>query len=306
MGEYNPTQVGGMIVGAFLGLLSLSAVLGSFYTVEDGTVGVVSKFGKYYEQEADPGLNWKTPFIEEVTHVDVKLQTVNYKHNTGGYGLLEDGVFIQPQISILDNKNLPIGIDITVQFTPEAGEMDYILRTYGPNYLEKKINPIVRDVVRDVASGYDAENIAKKRMEIGEAMETRLQESFSGLPFTLNAVALRGINLPDSVSEKIRAVQEAKQEEQRLAMVEKQALVNKNIAIIDAEKAAEVARTEAKGVADAIFIKAKAQADANKKVAASLTPLLVKQNQIEKWDGAVPKYQMGENAGVLFQMNADK
>lgn len=299
----NQTLVGASIFGlAFAAIMGLSAVFGSFYTVDDGEVAVVDTFGKYDDDESKPGLHWKMPFIQGVTFQDVRMQTVNYKYNPNGYGQTDSGVFVQPRISILDSKNLPIGIDITMQFTPDATQMSDILRTYGANYLEKKLNPIVRDVVRDVASGYEAENIARKRGEIGEQMKVKLSEEFAKLPFELNEVAIRAIDLPPSVAEKVRQVQEAKQEEQRLAMVEKQAIVNKKIAVIDAEKKAEVARTEAQGKADAILAVAIAQAKANKKVAASLTSLLVQQNQIEKWSGTVPQTVLGDSSNVLMSI----
>lgn len=287
---------------AFGVLFGLSLIFGSFYTVEDGTVGVVDTFGKYDDSESTPGLHWKMPFIQGVTFMDGKMQTVNYKLGAHDDGDPMDGVNERPLISILDAKNLPIGIELTVQYTPDTTQMSDILRTYGENYFERKLNPIIRDVTRDVASGYDAEDIARKRTEIGAAMKATLSESFKALPFILNEVAIRDIQLPPSVSEKIRQVQEAKQEEQRLAMVEKQAEVNKKIEIINAQREAEVAVTRAKGQAESILAVASAQASANHKVSASLTELLVKQNQIEKWNGTVPSTVLGSDTGVFMSM----
>lgn len=296
----------GLVFGAFLGVVGLSAVLGSFYTVDDGTVGVLSTFGKFEDAVATPGLHWKTPFIQDVTNKDVKLQTVNYKYRVVEDEDPNDGVTMMPSINILDSKNLPIDLELTLQYTPNADEMAYILRTFGHNYFDKRINPMVRDIVRDVAGNYEAEEIAKKRTEIGTSISVALEKEFAELPFTLNNVALRDIKLPPSVAEKVRQVQEAKQEEQRLAMVEKQELVNKKIAVIAAQKEAEVRVTTAEGEARSILTVAEAQAKANYKVASSLTPLLVKQNQIEKWDGVVAKYQLGSSTGVLMSMEPEK
>jgi len=287
-----------------VGLFVLVTGLSSFYTVDDGTVGVVSTFGEYNDNESLPGLHWKVPFVQTVMHKDVKMQTVNYK--TGAIDDdASDGVISRGRVQILDSKNLSIGLELSVQFRPKAEEMSEILRNYGHNYFAKKINPIIRDEVRDVASGYDAETVAIKRQEIGNALETRLKERFEKLPFTLTKVALRNIILPPVVTQKITQVQEAKQEEQRLAMVEKQAEVNKKIAVIDAQKKAEVMIEEARGKAESIKAVADAQSKANKKVAASLTPLLVQQNQIERWDGVVPKYMLGGDSGtgILLNMN---
>lgn len=294
-----------LVAFAFVALFGLSAFFGSFYTVEDGQVAVIDTFGKYDDTESGPGLHWKWPFIQDITVMDGKMQTVSYKRGGQEDGDPFDGITNRPLISILDAKNLPIGIELTVQYTPDTTEMSHILRTWGENYFERKLNPIIRDITRDVASGYDAEDIARKRGEIGSAMKAAIAESFKDIPFILNEVAIRDIALPPSVAEKIRQVQEAKQEEQRLAMVEKQAEVNKKIEVINAQRVAEVNVTTARGEAEAILTKAKAQAEANRKVAASLTELLVRQNQIERWDGVVAKYQLG-NSGTFLNLPTEK
>ena len=155
----------------------LFGVWSSFYIVRDGTVGVVSTFGKFNDEESEPGLHFKIPLIQSVDIHDIKMQTVNYKGDTQGNtkkGFLSsasdsrDGVTQRPRVTILDSKNLPIGIDISVQFTPVANRMAEIMREFGHNYFDKKINPIIRDVVRDVASGYDAEDVTKKSEKLAQ------------------------------------------------------------------------------------------------------------------------------------------
>ena len=43
----------------------LSVVMGSFFTVETAQVAIVQRLGKF-ARVAGPGLNWKTPFLENV------------------------------------------------------------------------------------------------------------------------------------------------------------------------------------------------------------------------------------------------
>ena len=306
-----PFRISGLpSLGLVLLLVAGFAFWSSFYMVKDGTAGVVSTFGKFNDEESLPGLHFKIPFVQTVEIKDIKMQTVNYRgQSAAGYDedtRARDGVYQRPRVTILDSKNLPIGIDISVQYTPDATRMSEILRDYGHNYFDKKINPIIRDVVRDVASGYDAEDVSKNRAQIGMAMKSKLTEAFDGLPFNLNEVALRDLILPDIIREKVVAVQEAKQEEQRLAMVEKQAEVNKKIAIINAEKQAAERVIQAKGEAEAILAKADAQAKANEMVAASLSPILVQQNWVDQWNGVQPKYMLGDKANMLLSMPAEQ
>ncbi len=282
------------------------------YTIESGNVGVLSTFGKYDPEEKEPGLHLKLPFVQSVKVFDVRLQTVNYKSAKD----LPDqgGVINKPAIEVLDNKNLPIGVELTVQFTPDKKEAAEILTRYGANYFEKLINPIVRDVVRDVIGKYQAEKIAADRTVIAKEIRAVLGEKFKELPFHLHDVALRNIRLPQIVLKKIEEVQLAKQEEQRLAMVEKQAEKNQKIKTIEAntklieittqaKAQAEKKRIEADAKAYQIMKEAEAVAKANQLVAASITDRLIRYKAVEKWNGTYPATLMqGGDKGLLLQL----
>jgi regulator of protease activity HflC (stomatin/prohibitin superfamily) len=81
--------------------------------------------------------------------------------------------------------------------------------------------------------------------------------------------------LEEAVNAKIKAVQEAIRAEN-----EKQRV------IAEAQKNIE----EAKGFAEATRIRAEAEANANKALTSTLTPLLIQKMYVEKWDGKLPVY----------------
>ena len=56
----------------------------------------------------------------------------------------------------------------------------------------------------------------------------------------------------------------------------------------------------AKGKADAEIIEAEGTANANAKLQQSLTPLIVEQRKLEKWDGKLPGIVAG-NSNLLIQ-----
>lgn len=58
---------------------------------------------------------------------------------------------------------------------------------------------------------------------------------------------------------------------------------------------------DAEGEAKAILTKATAQAEANRKLAASITPELILNKAIEKWDGVRPMVEGGKS-GLLIQL----
>lgn len=53
---------------------------------------------------------------------------------------------------------------------------------------------------------------------------------------------------------------------------------------------AEKKIAEAQGNAESLKIKGNAEAEYNRKIAASLSPLIVQQMMLEKWDGKLPVY----------------
>ena len=300
------------IIIIFVVLFFVIVLSVGLYTIKSGNVGVLSTFGKFSDDIKEPGLHVKIPIVQSVRIMDIKMQTVNYQEHE--HWMDEDGVINRPRIDVLDSKNLKIGIEITIQYTPEFEKANVILMKYGNNYFEKLINPIIRDIVRDVSGQYQAEDIAFNRASIGTKVNEKLQEKFNTLPFILNGVQLRNIDLPQIVRKKIEEVQLAKQEEQRLAMVEKQATKNQEIQKINAntklieittqaKAEAEKKRIEAEAQAFQITKEAEAIAKANEEIAKSITPALIKYEAIKKWSGNYPKMLVSkENEGLLLQM----
>lgn len=283
--------------GAVIGFMTILVLMGSFYTIETGYVGVVSTMGKYNTDEAQPGLHFKVPVVQKIIKFDVKMQTANYdKRSHEG----QKGVIDKPSITVLDDKNLPIDLDVSVQFMPKPDQADIILSKYGKNYFEKKMNPIIRNGIRDVVGQFKAETISVNRNELGEKVKDRVKKDFEGSEFIINDVVIRDIRLPKVILQKVEEVQKAKQEEQRLAMVEKQAEKQQKIKTIEAQTHLIQVTTKAKAEAEqkriaadaeayAVLTKAEAQAKANNKLSKSLTSELIKYREIDRWDGVMPK-----------------
>ena len=64
----------------------------------------------------------------------------------------------------------------------------------------------------------------------------------------------------------------------------------------------DAALAEAKGVADALRVKGEAEAAYNAKVAGSLTPVLIQQQYLARWDGRLPQYNLGGGVSPLIQL----
>ncbi len=271
-------------------LLSLSGILlvvlllillNSFTTVESGQVGIRITLGKYSNEELMPGLHFKIPLIQSIKKVDVRIHTINYK---GGRELYSEGIINKPLITVLDERGLPIDVELTVQYKLLPSYASETIQTWGWNWEDKMINPAIRDVVRDVIGQYPAEKIPVKRQEISakikEGIRKIIRETSKGSVVVVD-VMLRNILLPPEIQRKIKEVQIAKQEAEKMKYVEEKARREQEVRRIKAEtqKMEKVIKAEAE--AEAKIKTAKAIAEANRLISRSITPSLLKWKELE-------------------------
>lgn len=267
-----------------IGLVVLLMLAKPFTIVEEGQRGILSTNGKYEAKALLPGLHFIIPVIQKVYLVDTKVRIINYADRIERSAVSDEGLTVKPAITVLDKRGLPVGIELTVQYRLNATNAAQTISNWGFTWEEKIVNPVVRDVVRNVVGKYDAESLPMKRNEIADAIEVGISHSIDGLensPAKLESVQLREIVLPTKVKEQIERVQLAKQQvEQAQQEVER--------AKQDAFKREETERGKAnaikiaaEGKAQAIRIEAEATAKANKLISASLTTKLIQLEQIK-------------------------
>jgi regulator of protease activity HflC (stomatin/prohibitin superfamily) len=254
-----------------------------FTIIEEGQRGILSTNGKYQDQALLPGLHFIIPVIQKVYVVDTKVRIINYASRIEANSNTS-GIVSKPAVTVLDKRSLPVGIELTVQYRLNSQFAAQTISNWGFSWEDKIINPVVRDVVRNVIGKYDAEALTQMRNDLGTEIETGIRDSVTALknsPAILQSVQLRDIILPTKVKEQIERVQIAKQEvqkaEQDVQRVKQEALKR----AAEAEGLAQKARIEAQGKADAITIEADAKAKANLLIAKSLTPKLLQLEQIK-------------------------
>ena len=271
---------GAYIIIAIVVLLVLAK---PFVIINSGEVGIKVTTGKYETEPLQPGFHIYIPVIQKVITVDTKVRLINYKSLEGMSGMGQ-GIKINPAITILDARGLPVSIELTVQYKLLAHGAPTTIATWGMAWEDKIVNPVVRNIVRNVVGGFKAEELPMKRNEIAVLIEDGIRkeiESLKGRPVSIESVQLREIGLPTKIKDQIEKVQVANQESER---VKYEVLRAKQEAEKRAAKAtgdAEANRIEAQGRADAVTIEATAQAKANQLISKSLTTNLLKMQQIE-------------------------
>jgi len=273
------------VVYTVIALVLLLIVAKPFTIIEEGERGILSTNGKYSDQSLLPGLHFIVPVIQKVYIVDTRVRIINYASRLKtGAGIEQGGIISKPAITVLDKTGLPVTIELTVQYRLNADFAAQTISNWGFSWEEKIINPVMRDVVRNVVGKYDAEKLPQLRNTIATEIEQEVVKNIQSLknqPVVLQSVQLREIGLPPKVKDQIERVQLAKQEvqkaEQEVARARQEALRK----AAEAKGVADKARIEAKGKADAMMIESKAKAKANDLISRSLTKQLIQLEQIK-------------------------
>ncbi len=278
------------VIYAIIAIIALLVISKPFVTIQSGEVGIKSNLGKYDPTPLGAGLHFFVPFIQDVFVVDTRTRIINYtssedmsagiatKSGTAG------GIISKDSLSVLDSRNLPVSIDITVQYRLNEATAPNTIAEWGFLWEDKIIDPRVKDVVRSVIGNYAAEELPTKRDEIAKSIDDGIRKNIEALPNSpvdLLAVQLREIILPAKVKEQIESVQIAKQEAERTKYEVERANQEALKKAALAKGNADAVKIEAQGRADAAKIEADAQAYANKEVAKSLDANLLSLKQIE-------------------------
>lgn len=278
------------VIYVIIAIIALLVISKPFVTIQSGEVGIKSNLGKYDPTPLGAGLHFFVPFIQDVFVVDTRTRIINYtssedmsagiatKSGTAG------GIISKNSLSVLDSRNLPVSIDITVQYRLNEATAPNTIAEWGFLWEDKIIDPRVKDVVRSVIGNYAAEELPTKRDEIARAIDDGIRKNIEALPNSpvdLLAVQLREIILPAKVKEQIESVQIAKQEAERTKYEVERANQEALKKAALAKGNADAVKIEAQGRADAAKIEADAQAYANKEIAKSLDANLLSLKQIE-------------------------
>jgi len=273
------------IIYVIIILVFLFIIAKPYDIINSGQVGVMVTAGKFDPMPLQPGLHFFIPFIQRVLIVDTKVRVINYTSSEkGSVSASREGLLENNSISVLDNRGLPVDVDLTVQYRLRASSAPETIASWGLSWEEKIINPVVRDVIRSVIGKFPAEELPGKRNEIAIMIEDEIRkkvESLTNKPVELESVQLRAIILPAKIQEQIERVQVARQETERARYEVEKAKQEAEKRAAQAQGEADAKRIQAQGNAQAILIEAEANAKSNDLISKSLTNQLLDLRSIE-------------------------
>ncbi len=284
--KFNKAKV---ISSAVLGLLGLSVIFSSVYTVEEGHVGIVKRFGEAKYQE-NPGLHFKLPFIDSVEPIEVRTRKNAEK------------------MASSTQEQMPVTVEVSVNWTADKEAALDLFRKYGglTQFEQRILDPRFRSATKDTIPKYEAEQLIQDRALAIQGIEQRLIEEMAGFPVVVDNIQIENIELPAKYIQSIEIKQTEKNlaaaEEHKLERQRLEALREVNTADAKAQGIIKVAEAEAK----AIVLKGEAEATAIEAKAKALrdNPLIVSLTEAQNWDGKLPSTIMGEGSLPILDMRA--
>lgn len=287
------------ILSAVVAVLTLLLISGSLFTVDEGNVGIVKRFGEATSQY-DAGLHTKVPFIDTVVPVEVRTRKNVEK------------------LRAATHEQMPVTAEVSVNWTVNRDSALDLYKKYGSlsQFEARILDPKLRSATKDAIARFKAEELIQNRSKvIGKIEELLAVEMVDYSTVKLDSINIEDVALPAKYIQSIETKQTEKNlaaaEEHKLARqkLEAQRDVNTANAQRDAAKAkadgnAYAVTVEAKAEAEAIRIKGDAEASAIQAKAKAIAEnaTLVEYMRAQRWDGKMPTTVMGDSAGVLMDL----
>lgn len=185
-------------------------------------------------------------------------------------------------------EGMSVSADIGITYSVDPDKAHILFQRYRKGIGEitdSYLRNIVRDMLVSEASGKSVEEVyGRGKVEIMTNVEKTVRDIAKPYGILIeNLYWIGEIRLPkavrDSLNAKIAATQMAQQRQNEVAQAK-----------AEADKLIEAAR----GTAESILVNAKAQAEANRILAASITPQFNQYKALEKWDGMLPRLTGGD------------
>lgn len=207
------------------------------------------------------GRVWYNPFTEDVYEFPVFVQTADYE-----------------PFPVNAKDGSQFSVDPTITYRVTAGKSPDIFKKYRKDIediQESTLYNYVKDAFRIQFNKYTTDSMISNRENFEAAVQKQLGEELKKEGFELEQLT-SGINYPQTIEQAINAKNTATQR------------------AIQAENELRVTEANARKM----IVQAEAEAKANQLRQQSLTPLLIQQQFIEKWNGSTPLYG---SAPVMFK-----
>lgn len=280
-------KVGGVVL-AFLLIIGIVVGFMCMERVPAGYVGVVYNLnGGIEDKTLSQGMHFISP-TKSVTLYSVGIEQSYLTSDKKGDSQKDESF----NIPTSDGKTVTVNLEFSYMFDSEkiAEVFTRFKGRSGEQVKDEFIKPKIVAWTQEVSANYPVTDIfGDKRTKINAELDVYLKEKFEPYGIIIDTVNFTNISVDEETAAAIQKKVTAQQELELAEIEAKTALIQaekeREVALIQAEKDREVALINA----EQVRIAAEAEAEANKLVSESLTPELIEQQKLEKWDGELPQ-----------------
>jgi regulator of protease activity HflC (stomatin/prohibitin superfamily) len=260
-------------IATLVGLVALTVIGGSWYTVDEGYRGVALRNGAVVGT-SEPGLGFKMPIIDSVVDISVQSQAQLYEN-----------------ILAYSRDQQTAGLSLSVNYRLPADQVETIYREYGgeAGVVSRLLDRQVLEEVKNIFGKFNAATAIQERERLAAEVQMAIQKAVVG-PIIVESVQIENIDFSDAYEQSIEARMLAEVEVQKVRQNAEREKVTAEITVIQAQAEADAQLARATAEAEATRIRGEAEADAIEAKGAALrdNPSLIDLVQAERWNGALP------------------
>jgi regulator of protease activity HflC (stomatin/prohibitin superfamily) len=252
--------IGGAVV---VGLIALTVIGGSFYTVDQGERGVILRNGAVVGT-AEPGLGFKLPIVDSVREINVQTQARVYK-----------------DVMVYSRDQQNAGLQVSVNYRLASDKVEQIYSEFAgqEGIVSRLLDRQVPEEVKNVFGKFNAVTAIQERARLGMEIQEAIQKAAGNNMLIVESVQVENIDFSDAYEKSIEQRMLAEVEVQKVQQNAEREKVQAEIAVIQAKAQADAVKLQGDAEAHAINARGRALRD---------NPALIELVQAEKWDGKLP------------------
>lgn len=256
-------QVVKISIIAIVAIIAIITLFSSFTTIKSGEIGLKSRFGEIVSQTTQEGIQFKVPFVEKVTKVNMKVQKAD----------------INSSSATKDLQDVSISFAINYQLNPD-NVMD-LYKKIGANYVETILQPATQEALKNVTSQYTAEELITKRSEVSQKIIEELTAKVSKYGIIINELNIIDLNFSEAYNKAIEDKQVAEQEVKKAQQELEKTKIEAEKKVAEAQAEADALRLQKEEITDELL---------------ELRRIEAQTKAIERWNGELPNTIAGSDS----------
>ncbi len=149
----------GAAISVVVIIAALIVLFQSMYTIDEGHVGIVKRFGEATEQ-VNPGLHIKIPFVDTIEVLEIRTRKNLEK------------------LTASTHEQMPVTAQVSINWTVRRDQAFELFKSYGglSQFESRILDPKLRSAAKDALARYKAEELIQNRGTVISQIEELLLE----------------------------------------------------------------------------------------------------------------------------------